>query len=60
MTLTALGADRRAAQLWLDLGAMLDGVGDRDASREAYRSAAVSAGLRLRGAETLTRQAAGA
>ncbi len=59
MTLAAVGADRRAAQLWLDLGALLDGVGDVDASRDAYRSAAVSAGLRLRGTGKLIRQAAG-
>ncbi len=59
MTLTAVGADRRAAQLWLDLGTLLDAMGDVDASRDAYRCAAVSAGLRPRGVERLNKQAAG-
>ncbi len=43
--MSAIGADRGAGQLWLDLGALLESVGELDAAREAYRSAAVSTGL---------------
>ena len=43
--LTAIGADRSAAQLWFDLGGLLDQVGDHDAARVAYRRAAASTGL---------------
>ncbi|HWC33951.1 MAG TPA: helix-turn-helix transcriptional regulator [Mycobacteriales bacterium] len=45
--LTGVGQDRQAAQLWLELGAELDLLGDADAARDAYRRAAVSSGLRL-------------
>ncbi len=48
MTLTAVGADRSAAQLWLELGGALDAAGDDEAARDAYRNAAVSSGLRAR------------
>jgi tetratricopeptide (TPR) repeat protein len=44
--LTGEGADQDAAQLWFDLADLLEDVGDLDAAREAYRSAAASAGLR--------------
>jgi tetratricopeptide (TPR) repeat protein len=46
--LTGLGADRTAAQLWFELGALMDGIGDDDAARDAYRRAAASAGLQAR------------
>jgi len=46
--LTAAGGDLDAAQLWFDLADLLEDVGDFDAAREAYRSAAASAGLRSR------------
>jgi Flp pilus assembly protein TadD len=45
--LTAVGADRTAAQLWLELGALLDEAGDAEAARDAYLSAAVSTGLQI-------------
>jgi Tfp pilus assembly protein PilF len=46
--LTGAGADRDAAQLWFELADLLEDVGDLDAAREAYRSAAASIGLRSR------------
>jgi tetratricopeptide (TPR) repeat protein len=46
--LTGAGADRGAAQLWFELADLLEDVGDVDAAREAYRSAAASTGLRSR------------
>lgn len=46
LTLTAVQADRNAAQLWYELGEMLDRVGDTEAARDAYRSAAAAVGLR--------------
>lgn len=49
-TLTGIGADHSAAQLWFDLAALLEGVGSLDAARDAYRSAAASSGLRSRAA----------
>jgi tetratricopeptide (TPR) repeat protein len=45
--LTSIGADRDVAQLWLELGELLEQSGDSAAAREAYRSAAISTGLRL-------------
>jgi tetratricopeptide (TPR) repeat protein len=48
LLLTGVGADRDAGQLWLELGALLESVGDVEASRDAYRSAAVAAGLHAR------------
>lgn len=48
MTLTAVGADRSAAQLWMELGGALAAAGDDEAARDAYRNAAVSSGLRPR------------
>jgi transcriptional regulator with XRE-family HTH domain len=50
--LTSVGADRSAAQLWLELGGLLTSVGEQQAASEAYRSAAVSTGLSTR--HTLT------
>jgi tetratricopeptide (TPR) repeat protein len=46
--LTGIGADRDAAQLWFELADLLEDVGDIEAAREAYRSAAASSGLRAR------------
>ncbi len=46
--LSAIGSDRAAAELWFELGALWESVGDAEASRDAYRSAAASTGLRLR------------
>jgi transcriptional regulator with XRE-family HTH domain len=48
LLLTGIGADRTAAQLWFELAGLLEDVGDFDAARDAYRSAAVSSGLRTR------------
>ncbi len=48
MTLTGVGADRSAAQLWLELGGALAAAGEDEAAGEAYRNAAVSSGLRPR------------
>jgi tetratricopeptide (TPR) repeat protein len=48
LMLTGVGADRDAGQLWLELGALLESVGEVEASRDAYRSAAVAAGLHAR------------
>ncbi|HVT22696.1 MAG TPA: helix-turn-helix domain-containing protein [Mycobacteriales bacterium] len=45
--LTGVGQDRRAAQLWLELGAHLEALGDSEGSRDAYRRAAVAAGLQI-------------
>jgi predicted Zn-dependent protease len=39
-------ADNDAAQLWFELADLLEDVGDLDAARQAYRSAAASTGLR--------------
>lgn len=39
-------ADREVAQLWFQLGALLDDAGDAEAARDAYRSAAAASGLR--------------
>lgn len=49
LVLTGIGADRAAGTLWFELGDLLEEVGERDAARSAYRSAAVSAGLVPRG-----------
>jgi hypothetical protein len=46
--LTGVGADHDAAQLWFELADLLEDVGDVDAARDAYRSAAASSGLRSR------------
>lgn len=45
--LSSIGADRGAGQLWVDLGALLESVGELDTARDAYRRAAVSAGLHV-------------
>lgn len=46
--LTGIGADRSAGDLWLELGTLLEEVGEADAASQAYRSAAAAAGLRAR------------
>ncbi|GAA3686629.1 hypothetical protein GCM10022237_51250 [Nocardioides ginsengisoli] len=43
--LRATGSDRAGAQLWFELGAVFDDLGDTDASRDAYRRAAAATGL---------------
>lgn len=43
--LSAIGADRRAAELWFEIGGLLHDLGDAEAALDAYRRAAVSAGL---------------
>lgn len=43
--LSAAGADRSAAQMWVDLAALLDELGESDAAKVAYRSAVASTGL---------------
>ena len=48
LVLSGLGVDRGAAQIWYELAGLLDEVDEHEAAREAYRSAAVSAGLRSR------------
>ena len=52
-TLSGIGADRTAGELWFELGALWESVGDVEASRDAYRSAAASTGLRVRTRATL-------
>ena len=47
-TLSAIGADQGAAQLWFDLADLLTGVGLTEAASDAYRRAAASTGLRAR------------
>jgi len=53
LRLSAIGADKAAAQLWFDLAALLEDVGLAEAARDAYRRAAASTGLRTRSTTTL-------
>jgi tetratricopeptide (TPR) repeat protein len=46
--LSAAGADRRAGELWFELASLLDDLDAHDEAREAYRSAAATAGLSVR------------
>lgn len=46
LTLTGVGSDRVAAQVWFEVAAMLEDVGLNDEARAAYRSAASASGLR--------------
>lgn len=48
LLMTGVGADRSAGQRWMELGALLESVGEEAAARDAYRSAAASLGLRIR------------
>ncbi|MCP3420914.1 helix-turn-helix domain-containing protein [Nocardioides pinisoli] len=50
LRLSAIGADKAAAQSWFDLAALLESVDLAEAARDAYRRAAVSTGLRTRSA----------
>jgi tetratricopeptide (TPR) repeat protein len=45
--LTGIGADRRAAETWMELGGLFEAVGDFAAASNAYRSAAAATGLSL-------------
>lgn len=45
LTLTGVGADRNAAQLWYELGGQLEEIGDAAQALDAYRRAAASTGL---------------
>lgn len=45
LALSAVGADRKAAQLWFDLGALLESIGADEQARDAYKRAAASTGL---------------
>lgn len=51
--LTSMGADRAAAQLWFDLGNLLETAGNAEGARDAYRRAAASTGLTHRSGQTL-------
>lgn len=46
LLLTGIGADRYTGQQWFELAEALDEMGESEAARQAYRSAAVSSGLR--------------
>lgn len=46
LLLTGIGADRFTGQQWFELAETLDEMGESEAARQAYRSAAVSSGLR--------------
>ncbi len=48
LRLSAIGADKAAAQLWFDLASLLESVDLSEAARDAYRRAAASTGLRTR------------
>jgi tetratricopeptide (TPR) repeat protein len=45
LQLSGVGADRRAAELWFELGGLLQEVGEAAAALDAYRRAAASTGL---------------
>jgi tetratricopeptide (TPR) repeat protein len=45
LLLTGVGADRRTAELWFELGGLLQDIGDTGAALDAYRRAAASTGL---------------
>jgi tetratricopeptide (TPR) repeat protein len=47
--LTGVGADRQAAQVWLELAILLEELGEKDQALDAYRRATASAGLRTTG-----------
>lgn len=48
LLLSSVGADRRAAELWFELGGLLQDVGEAAAALDAYRRAAASTGLTQR------------
>lgn len=43
--LTGIGADRRAAELWFELGTILESTGDTAGALDAFRRAAASSGV---------------
>ncbi|MGO4258152.1 helix-turn-helix domain-containing protein [Marmoricola sp. RAF53] len=45
--LASVGADRAAAQMWVDLGTLLDELGESDAANSAFRSAVAATGLAI-------------
>jgi transcriptional regulator with XRE-family HTH domain len=45
--LTGIGADRQAAETWMELGGLFEVVGDFAGASNAYRSAAAATGLSL-------------
>ena len=45
LLLSGVGADRRAAELWFELGGLLQDVGEGAAALDAYRRAAASTGI---------------
>jgi tetratricopeptide (TPR) repeat protein len=55
--LSSVGADRRAAELWFELGGLLQQVGDADAALDAFRRAAASTGLSTRSPQSFRSQA---
>lgn len=63
LLLSGVGADRRAAELWFELGGLLQDVGEQAAALDAYRRAAASTGLAprvpLRGTVSRTQQPTG-
>jgi transcriptional regulator with XRE-family HTH domain len=56
LLLSGVGADRRAAELWFELGGLLQDVGESGAALDAYRRAAASTGLTPRTVLPDTRQ----
>lgn len=48
LVLSAVGADRRAAELWFELGGLLQEAGETEAALDAFRRAAASTGLAAR------------
>ncbi|WP_162249793.1 MULTISPECIES: helix-turn-helix domain-containing protein [unclassified Nocardioides] len=45
LLLSGVGADRAAAQVWFELGGLLEGAGDPGGALDAYRRAAAATGL---------------
>jgi tetratricopeptide (TPR) repeat protein len=52
--LSGVGADRGIGEIWFELAALLDEVGDTDNAQIAYRAAAASAGFAARTSARLT------
>jgi len=52
--LTGITADRGVGEIWFELAALLDEVGDSDGAQTAYRAAAASAGFAARTSTRLT------
>ncbi|WP_460792690.1 helix-turn-helix domain-containing protein [Nocardioides maradonensis] len=55
LELTAVGADREAAELWFELANLLTEAGDVQAAVDAFRSAGASSGFRLGSSTVATR-----